>query len=555
MSDRAEADTTAAADGGATGALSVAAALRLEALAVGAPELLAGAAGLDRPIRRAHAGEVPNLASFLRGGELLLTTGMGLRDDAAMRRFVAELADRGVAAVVLELGSAFESAPRALVDAAAEHDLPLIALHREVPFVEVVEAVDHELIDRQLLHVARAEAIHSQLTGLMLDGAGIPEVLGALAAIVANPVVLEREDGELLFHAVHRRDSAEALAAWDAVRRELPGAPPSIAVPLPSGRDAQRGRLVTVAVDSPLAEVSELALQRAGGLVALMSRQLRQEEMLVARERGNLLQGLLEQELGEAEIARQVDAMGFPRRVPYLLPCVLAGRGPAWFVPQGSRATVWTMVWREVRQELESQLIPVLGGLMAGDRQIALVVGLSTAKQREARADALTALFAAALERQFGSREAGLLYVGDTAPSWTGVISSLGEVVQAAASPRPEIKGWYDATRPDLQRLLWSLREAADLRAFVDRRLATLIEYDRRRNAQLLPTLEVYLAFGGRKADAARALHLERQSLYHRISRIETLLEESLDDEDTRLGLHLALRARRMMRRPEAPPR
>lgn len=536
------------------GRLSVADALGLDALSVGSPELLAGEGGVDRPIRRAHSGEGPNVASFLRGGELLLTTGIGLRDDpAVLRRFVSELAHRGVAGVVIELGTRFDAAPSALVAAAAEHDLPLIALHREVPFVEIVEAIDHELNDRQLLRIERASAIQRQLTTLMLDGAGVPELLGALASIVANPVVLERDDGELLFHAVHLRDSAEALAAWDAVRRELPGAPEAIAAPLPSGREAQRGRLVVVAVDNPLHEVTELALERAGGLVALMSRQLRQEEMLVARERGNLLEGLLDQELVESEIARQVDAMGFPRRVPYLLPCVLAGKGPAWVVPQGSRATVWTMVWREVRQELEAQFIPVLGGLMAGDRQIALVVGLSTAKQREARADALTALFAAALERQFGSRDAGLLYVGETSPSWTGVIASLSEVVQAASSPRPEMRGWYDATRPDFQRLLWSLRDAPELRAFVERRLGALIEHDRRRGSQLLPTLEAYLACGGRKADTARVLHLERQSLYHRISRIETLLDESLDREDTRLGLHFALRARRSMRRSEPP--
>ena len=61
----------------------------------------------------------------------------------------------------------------------------------------------------------------------------------------------------------------------------------------------------------------------------------------------------------------------------------------------------------------------------------------------------------------------------------------------------------------------------------------------------LLETLEAYLAAGGRKAQAARALHLERQSLYLRLRRIEELLGVSLDDEDAVLGLHLRLRALR----------
>lgn len=61
-----------------------------------------------------------------------------------------------------------------------------------------------------------------------------------------------------------------------------------------------------------------------------------------------------------------------------------------------------------------------------------------------------------------------------------------------------------------------------------------------------LHALQVFLACGGRKADTAQRLHLARQSLYKRLARIEALLDADLDDEDTRLGLHLAIRAKRL---------
>ena len=119
-------------------------------------------------------------------------------------------------------------------------------------------------------------------------------------------------------------------------------------------------------------------------------------------------------------------------------------------------------------------------------------------------------------------------------------------------------------TAPDLHRLFWALREHDELQRFAHRRLGPLLEHDRRRKAKLLPTLEAYLAHGGRKAETARALHLERQSLYHRLGRIQELLDEDLDDEDVRLGLHVALRALRYAedaertrgsdRRPPGPP-
>jgi purine catabolism regulator len=111
---------------------------------------------------------------------------------------------------------------------------------------------------------------------------------------------------------------------------------------------------------------------------------------------------------------------------------------------------------------------------------------------------------------------------------------------------------WYDARRPGVTDLLHDLRDAPELDAFVDEQLGPLLEGGSARQRALLETLEAYLAAGGRKAQAARALHLERQSLYLRLRRIEELLGVSLDDEDAVLGLHLAVRALAFRRRRAA---
>jgi purine catabolism regulator len=101
-----------------------------------------------------------------------------------------------------------------------------------------------------------------------------------------------------------------------------------------------------------------------------------------------------------------------------------------------------------------------------------------------------------------------------------------------------------------VDRLLWALREDDRLQGFVDRRLAPLVEHDRQRKNVLLPTLERLCEHGWHKADTARALHLQRQALYHRAERIERLLDADLSDPETRLGLELAVRARRYATEP-----
>src|SRR5918911_5443866 len=66
--------------------ITVKAALRLPQLRRGRPEVVAGGAHLDNAIRWAHAGEVPDMATLLKGGELLLTTGMGVGRTATEQR-------------------------------------------------------------------------------------------------------------------------------------------------------------------------------------------------------------------------------------------------------------------------------------------------------------------------------------------------------------------------------------------------------------------------------------------------------------------------------------
>ena len=83
-----------------------------------------GGGGADRlgtPVRWVHAIELTDVARLLRGGELVLSTGIALPDDERLlAAYVAELADVGVAGLAVELGRRYAgSLPAALVAAAA----------------------------------------------------------------------------------------------------------------------------------------------------------------------------------------------------------------------------------------------------------------------------------------------------------------------------------------------------------------------------------------------------------------------------------------------------
>ncbi|MFC8345864.1 PucR family transcriptional regulator [Streptomyces sp. NPDC057280] len=126
--------------------------LALDPVRASEPELLAGAAGLDRPVRWVHSSEVYEGANFLDGGELLLTNGFGLTDadEEVRRRYVREVAARGAAGLAVEVGRSLPAMPAEVTDEARRLGLPLLALRRVVPFVRITEAANRAIVARGL---------------------------------------------------------------------------------------------------------------------------------------------------------------------------------------------------------------------------------------------------------------------------------------------------------------------------------------------------------------------------------------------------------------------
>lgn len=530
--------------------ITVQRALELPGLRSGLPEVLAGADRLGRTVRWVHAGEVPNIASLLKGGELLLTTGYGLGTrPAEQRAFVRTLAERGIAALVVELGPRFARLPAALVDTARTAGLPLVQLHREVPFVTVTEEIHTEIVNGHYALLQRAEEVHRRCTEALLGGGGVPQVLDILAGFGGNPVFLETADGRLLYAAGAGPEGADPLQVWEGLRGPHKKAPPpagSVLVDVPGGgpgaAGAVRARLVLLPVRSPLAPVHRIAAERAAGILAVVLMQARQEEELAARGRGDFLTDLAEGRIAAEDAPAQARVLGFKPGDSPLLPVVM--RIGDSLSPGGG----WAVLARAVSEELAAVGVPVLLGVRPVEGRVLVLLGLRSESERAAVADRVAAALRAGVERA-GMRRPGspppVVVVG-VAGGWAAASAGLRHAAETATAAQGLTdRPWYDARRLDIDLLLWRLRDHPDLAAFVDRAIGPLRDHDHRSKPPLLPTLETYLAHAGRKAETARELHLNRQTLYNRLARIGELLGTDLDDPQTVLALSLALRARR----------
>jgi PucR family transcriptional regulator, purine catabolism regulatory protein len=518
-------------------------------------KLVAGEAGLDRPVRWVHISELADPTPWLSGGELLLTTGMNLDAAEAQRAFVERLATHELAGLGLGVGFAHATTPEPLRAAAAELGFPLFEVPYEVPFIALTEKAFSHLVNEQYAVLQRALSAHERLERIVLSEQGLEGVTAALASLIGGTALvcdgrggaLARSDGaeplapavlEATGEEVRERARAGARRGY-APSGELHGralALPVVRTPAGNGEGpAPQAWLVAVKDRGGLAEFDRLVLHQAVTVVALELLRRRVADDTERRLAGDVLSALVSGELAGAELARRLEPFGLHERVGVLI------LSP----PRSVKAAVEHGLTAALRDE-------VPGGLAAGTGKF------SCALLPLARGETEEDLFALAERvRARASRSAGV-----DLPAGAGRAVAAADLRRAFHEARCALEaqalsgdGNGDgsprmlATFRDLGsfQLLLSLQDDDALRLFCDSILAPIEDGEGAYGGELMRSLEAFIECNGQWERAARQLYCHRHTLRYRIRRVEELTGRSLDSARDRIDFWLALCGRELV--------
>ncbi len=525
---------------------TVAEVLALPVLRQGRPHVVAGAAGLDAPVRWAHVAEVADIAPLLRGGELVLTTGVALPDDgAALARYVADLAGVGVAGIVVELVRHWsDKLPSGLVDAADKHSVPLVTLSRETRFVSVTEAVNGLIVDAQVDELRAAERVHETFTALTVAGAEPADILREVARLTEHPVVLETLAHEVLAYDTAGTDPGELLPGWPSRSRpvqvgERTGfhAGAGWLVTVVGARGHDWGRLVVVCGDPPPHRHVVVA-ERAASALAVHRLVAKDTDSLERQAHRAILTELLANPVPPAELTARASALGVPLTGRLLVGVAVRPR-----ITVTTRTAQSTPVLlRELAEAtaLAARRAKVSALVAADDTLVRALIAVSP----EANVDAVLHRLAGDVHEARSSAPA-VVAVGTTGAGPAEARRTLVEAAQVAAAALTEnaerVVHRLDDVR--LRGLLHLLAGDERLTAFAARELGPLLSRDAAQGSRLLQALRHYCEHGGNKSAAATAAHTSRTAYYQQLARIEQVLGVRLEDPESMLSLYVALLA------------
>ncbi|HOY81422.1 MAG TPA: PucR family transcriptional regulator ligand-binding domain-containing protein [Rhodoglobus sp.] len=480
--------------------------------------VVAGQRGLSRAVTGVNVMEVPDIESFVKGGELLLTTAYPLREHPEdLSTLVRTLSRLGLAGLAVKTGRYLEKLPDEALAVANGLDFPVMLVAEHTSFNEVIGAVLAVVLTEYGAEPAGAEAIRERLTGVALAGGGLVEIARTLAGALGRHVGILDPDGALLGEGGggERAGNDAAHEPWS--------------FPITVG-GTERGRIVVRGDDEPTLGQRRLIRQAcfaAGMHIAQavasleLDRQMRVlflEELLagktidesLARERSRLfgwdfgsdhvvVLARLSHELADATVARAAET-GFIRGA------VAWARGQeavaivrAASIPADGTPWVEAAHWGETLARLGGGKVTVATGSIA------------------------------------------------ESPSRLSESHSAARSTLAIAQATGRANARHDMLA--LERVILSVPD--DLLAeLVAAELGPLIAVDAATGSELCETLEMFLGTGN-AADAARRLFIHYNTMKHRMSRISDLIGVDLHDPRARLKLAFALQVRKLVALPE----
>ena len=453
----------------------------------------AGAPGLGNEIRWLHASELADPTPWLAGGELLLTTGLGIpRTAAGQRTYVRRLAEHGLAGLGLGTGFGYDAVPETIVRAGDRLGFPVLAVPYEVPFIAISKAVFAHLASEQLEQVTRALEVHERLAQAVIHGRGLRALLAVLCNHLGCSLALVDDGGRVLAE----RHSGKRL-------------PFDGALELPVVADEEIATLKARRERGEFSEYDRLVLHPGQTARACVLARRHAVSAAALRLAGDLRGDLEQERLDDRETARRMAAFGLEPARDYAALLAVPRNG---LTGERLRSTV--------ARELDRRALRYLSTARR-DRAVFLVEAGSE--------EAILGLARGVVSVEPDAR------VGVGRPAHGRSLGrSLLEARAALDATSTPVASYHELGSLEL---LLSLPDAA-LEAFVDRVLGPAAA-----NAWLVESLSALLASGCRWSDAADRLGVHRHTLRYRMDRLREQTGRHPDDPEQRMELWLAVKA------------
>lgn len=513
-------------------------------------KLLAGEGGLDKQIKWAHILETKDFESLLNGGELILTTGLGLELDSSSNHKTYELLmKKNVSCLCIEKGSYFHTLSPEIKQLADQDDFPIIIFEKVVKFVDITLDLHTLIINQHYQMLNQLNEIAKEFTNLSLTHNGTLKILQRLSNYLHKKVIFMSKDEQSFHYPPETKHFNNLLQSnYDKLQQvkepEIKTIENQDILIYPCiGLGQVWGHLCLEVASKDDNEFTLSVLDRCASAIAqillrnrtIEERKLNQEDEVVQ----NCIQGK------KYPIEELMTLFPFPNHFKndYQFRTIV-------IQTDFEKLVTSTNEWEELKLQLslsirtlfsQQNFVPIIS---VRKNQIVIICFSQTKETIAENKNKLRHL----------SKKIISLLSGKQQQRNTFGISRLDTDISLLKNSFSDAKKSIRLQEANLisspfyedigiHHLFFQLKDKDELTAFIDQHIGPLINYDKENDSDLLRTLSTYLDCLGSKKEAAEQLFIVRQTLYHRLEKIQQLLGNDLLEPASRSAIEVAIKA------------
>lgn len=496
--------------------------------------ILAGKNGLNRSIRWAHIIELEQFGHLLNGGEVILTTGIGWAESEDKSvAYLQQLLDHNASALCVELVVHVNELPKKMLELAESHDFPIISFDKEVRFIDITKDLHEQIIGQQEDIWLELEQFHQRLHHTLTTNGTIGDFLRILHQETNHQIVLRHQDEYRFFPSPTKKRQKE----W---KEELIASDPAC--------DQQQIYLLQDPIGSllfwePAENISrfdKLALKRCSEMVNQYFWRHHQQIEIQQMEKNKWLLEAIQTSKAHEKVSVNIHQL-LPD-IALLDAVVGIYAEPDSPITKDKKRSSETNNIMSLRASLKQYGLEML---TVKDNEHAHLILLIIQQQPGAILDKLYQALQMFYHKSdiqpepgpaplFGFGKAITNYA-EIKRSYQTAVSTLRYQQTSKTLPEP----FY--SKLGIYRLIDQITDKTELEEVVEDYIGPLLEHDKEKDTELTKTLKVYLKRLGQKNETATELHIVRQTLYHRLHKIEQLLGQDYMHPENRFMIEFSL--------------
>jgi purine catabolism regulator len=499
-------------------------------------QVIAGEDGIHRFVKWVHVVEVTSIRNLLNGNELILSTGVAWKDNMDLfASMVKEFLANNAAGLCIEMGTYMSAIPTEVIEFANEHQFPIIVFQQEVPFVQITQDIHSNIINQQYQMISDLENYSQSLNKRLLTMDRYEDILQCIFAALELQIIFRLKNLDYEFvPEISEIEQKTLVTRLDEAKIQPCEHMASAPIFLFGQEYAE---VFIYSKDIPISEYDLLILDRTATALAQHLLRDRYVEEKKRVEEFEWLYGWLEGEHSLESISEYFAQNGIKTRtneavvlITKLIPIKEKVTQDVTYLKLLFRSVFeqngFTVFMVEKRNEITFILVNNRVKKNFKERIKTSIESITDSEFIQKQCSAKIVIAAGNFIKSLNEVHKSYLTAKET------------ERIQQRMNNKSLYYFYEDL---HLYRLISQMSKHVNLQEYAAEYLQPVIQYDQKYNGKLLETLKAYLECNGSKQETSNKLFIVRQTLYHRLQKLENILGEDFMEHEKRVAIEFML--------------